>query len=149
MVAIIPYIVYPDQDRFVKTSIWKARIKTSMDDTTLRSWKLCRSAVDSTLYEHVAALAHTYAMVVPCADSRLRGEFRRSRPLIYISPPIWVNNCPRSAPPSAAIHLATPNHCSPNVKRSSRSTTSAMMRTTDCGCCQSEILLLRTTLDTN
>lgn len=39
---------------------------------------------------------------------RLCGEFRRSRPLIYISPPIWVNNCPRSAPPSAAIHLAKP-----------------------------------------
>ncbi|KAL4714138.1 hypothetical protein ACJJTC_008492 [Scirpophaga incertulas] len=49
------------------------------------------------------------------AGSRLRSQFRRSRPLIYISPPIWVNNCPRSAPPSAAIHLATPNHCSPNV----------------------------------
>lgn len=96
-----------------------------------------------------AAPAHTYATAVSCADSRLRGEFRRSRPLIYISPPIWVNNCPRSAPPSAAVHLATPNHCSPNVKRSSGSSTSAMVRSTDCGCCQSDILLLRTTLDTN
>lgn len=44
-----------------------------------------------------------------------RSKFRRSRPLIYISPIKWVNNCPRSAPPSAAVHLATPNHCSPNV----------------------------------
>ncbi|CAH2237596.1 jg7364 [Pararge aegeria aegeria] len=62
------------------------------------------------------------------AQSQLRGKFRRSRPLIYISPPIWVNNCPRSAPPSAAIHLATPNHCSPNVKRSLRSMNSPMVR---------------------
>lgn len=62
------------------------------------------------------------------AQSQLRGEFRRSRPLIYISPPIWVNNCPRSAPPSAAVHLATPNHCLPNVKRSSRSMNSPVVR---------------------
>lgn len=46
----------------------------------------------------------------------------------YISPPIWVNNCPRSAPPSAAVHLATPNHCLPNVKRSSRSMNSPVVR---------------------
>lgn len=51
-----------------------------------------------------------------CAQQRrLRSEFRCSRPLIYILPSIWVNNCPRSAPPSTAIHLATPNHCSPNI----------------------------------
>ncbi|CAK1552153.1 unnamed protein product [Leptosia nina] len=60
-------------------------------------------------------------------ESRLRSEFRRSRPLIYISLPIWVNNCPRSVPPSAVIHLATPNHCSPNAKRSLGSTTGPMV----------------------
>lgn len=64
----------------------------------------------------------------PSTRTRFYGEFRRSRPLIYFSPPIWVNNCPRSAPPSAAIHLATPNHCSPNVQRCFGSLTPRMVR---------------------